>query len=307
MKYIPILLLITALHQHAYSQTLTDGLMMPKKDFCTGFMYGHDQWKDYWEGDLKRNNRNIGTLTTTSLTWFGNYGITNKINVIAMLPYIWTKASGGTLSPMEGVQDMTLAVKYNFFETSFDSSSTLKAFVVGSYTAPLSDYTADFYPLSIGSSSQQLGVRLTVNYKDKLGWYVNGSGAYTYRSNVTLDRPSYFTDRQLHLTNEVFMPNVFDFSFSVGYIKRGLQAQLSYIEQNTLGGGDIRRQDMPFVSNQMNFSKLEGLVMYYLPKPKNLAARAAYSYTVAGRNVGQSSMWMAGLMYTFHFSKKTIM
>jgi hypothetical protein len=99
------------------------------------------------------------------------------------------------------------------------------------------------------------------------------------------------------------MPNVFDFSFSAGYIKRGVQTQLSYIHQNTLGGGDIRRQDMPFVSNRMNFSKVEGLVMYYLPKPRNLAVRAVYSYTVAGRNVGQSSTWMAGLMYTLHFSK----
>ena len=53
----------------ANAQSLTDGLMMPKGNFCTGFMYTYDQWKNYWEGGLKRDNQNIGTITTTSITW----------------------------------------------------------------------------------------------------------------------------------------------------------------------------------------------------------------------------------------------
>ena len=106
------------------------------------------------------------------------------------------------------------------------------------------------------------------------------------------------------MTNEVNLPNTLDFAFSAGYINRGLETKLSYIQMNTQGGGDIRRQDMPFVSNRMNFSKAEILFMYYLPKPKYLAIRGSYSYTVAGRNVGQSSTFMLGTMYTFHFDKK---
>src|SRR6185436_7282593 len=90
------------------AQTLTDGLMMPKNNFCTGFMYTHDSWKEYWEGELKRENGNIGTVTTQSLMWFGNYGVTDKINVIAMVPYVKTKASMGTLTGMEGLQDLSL-------------------------------------------------------------------------------------------------------------------------------------------------------------------------------------------------------
>jgi hypothetical protein len=82
-----------------------------------------------------------------------------------------------------------------------------------------------------------------------------------------------------------------------------LETKISYIQQNTQGGGDIRRQDMPFVSNQMNFSKVEALAMYYLPKPKYFALRGSYTYTTAGRNVGQSSTIMGGILYTFHFSK----
>jgi hypothetical protein len=286
------------------AQTITDGLMMPKKTFCTGFMYGQDTWKQYWQGDHKRDNGNIGTLTTQSISWMGTYGVSSKVNVIAMLPYIKTKASAGTLRGMEGIQDLTLAVKYNFFKTKIDSA-TFKAFAGVAYSTPLTDYSPDFYPLSIGSSAKQLAWRVNANYAMQSGWYVNGSAAYTWRSNVTLDRPTYFTSDKLYLTDEVHMPNVFDMFFTVGYHKRNLQVEASYTQQNTLGGDDIRRQDMPFVSNRMNYSKVGALVMYYLPWPKYLAARASINYTVAGRNVGQSTTVMAGLMYTIFFSNES--
>jgi hypothetical protein len=303
MKKIYFLFLVGLLPSCIFAQTTSDGLMMGRNKFCTGLLYSHDSWKNYWEGDLKRSNGNIGTVTTSSLMWFGNYGVTNKINVIAMLPYVWTKASAGTMRPMEGVQDLSLAVKYKFATLKFDSGNVFKAFVVGSYSGPMSDYTPDFLPLSIGSASHRFAARLTLNYTNKQGWFVNSSTAYTYRNNITLDQPNHMVDGVLYNTTEAFMPNVFDFLVTAGYIKHGLQVQLSYIQQNTLGGDDIRRNIMPSPWNKMTFSKAEALAMYYLPMHKNLAIRGSYSYTVAGRNVGQSSSWLAGVLYTFHFSK----
>lgn len=284
------------------AQTTTDGLLMPTKNFCTGLMASHDSWTNYWEGSLKRDNQNLGTVTTNMVTWFGNYGVNNKMNIIAAIPYVMTKASGGTLHSMNGVQDLSVSVKYKLLQVPFDSSK-LRAFVVGTVGLPLTNYTPDFLPLSIGMASKQATGRLNLNYYMKPGIYVNGTVGYTFRGNVALDRPSYFTDGQIYFTNQVDMPNVLDFAFSVGYIHRGLETKLSYIQQNTQGGGDIRRQDMPFVSNRMNYSKAELLFMYYLPKPKYFALRGAYTYTLAGRNVGQSSMLMGGILYTFHFAK----
>jgi hypothetical protein len=284
----------------ALAQTVTDGLMMSKNAFCTGVLYGHDKWNNYWEGELKRDNQNIGSLTTQSVMWVGNYGITPKINVIAMLPYVWTKASGGTLHGMSGLQDVTIAAKYNFF-TTLIGTGTFKTFGVLALSAPVTNYTPDFFPLSIGTATKNISWRLTTNYKFDQGIYVNASGAYTWKSNTTLDRPSYYTNNKLYLTDEVKMPNTFDFVVHVGYLKNGLQTEVFYTQQNTLGGSDIRRQDMPFVSNRMNFSKAGALVMYYLPKPKNLAVRASGSYTLAGRNVGQSINVMGGFLYTIHF------
>lgn len=287
---------------YTHAQTIQDGLMMPKGDLCTGFLFTHDRWTNYWEGTLKRDNGNIGTITTNSLTWLGNYGITDKINFIAMLPYVSTRASQGVLSGMQGLQDLTLAVKFNALEKSL-GRGTFRGFVVGSYATPVSDYSFDFLPLSIGLGTQRVSGRVTLNYSWPNGWYANGTTAYTWRSNVTLDRPSYYSDGQNFLTNEVWMPNVMDFSFMAGRIKNGLELILAYHQQNTFGGGDIRRQDMPFVSNRMNFSRVEATAMYYLPMIRNLAVRAQTGYTLAGRNVGQSFYVTAGALYTFHFSK----
>jgi hypothetical protein len=285
------------------AQTLTDGLMMPKNDFCTGFMYTHDSWTEYWEGELKRDNGNIGRVTTQSLMWFGNYGITDKINVMAMVPYVKTQASQGTLQGMEGIQDLSVGVKYNFF-TKKSEKSTFKTFAAFNFSTPLTDYTPDFFPLSIGTQTTNLMYRLNAFYKMEPGWFANASAGYTWRSNTTLDRPSYYDGTDFYNSDEVEMPDVFDVFVSMGYLQHGLQVELNYSQQNTLGGGDIRRQDMPFVSNRMNYQKVGLLAMYYLPKPKNFAVRGSVQYTVAGRNVGQSTTFLGGILYTFHFGKE---
>src|SRR5262245_50337514 len=130
----------------ASAQTVEDAVMMPKKTLCTGVIYAHDQWDEYWEGTLKRDNGNIGTLTTQSLTWAGNYGVTDRLNVIAALPYVWTEASQGVLHGMSGFQDVTMAVKFLLLETALTNAGTLRTIAVASAGTPVSDYTPDFQP-----------------------------------------------------------------------------------------------------------------------------------------------------------------
>lgn len=294
-------LVLGAMAAPARAQTIDDGIMMPKNNLFTGFLYAHDSWEKYWEGSLKRINGNIGTVTTENFTWSGNYGITDRLNVIALVPYVKTKASQGVLHGMKGFQDLTVAAKYNLLETDFTSHGVLRTVVVAQAGLPLTDYTPDFMPLSIGSHSKTFSGRLTLMFMAKKGWFINGSGAYTWRGKVTLDRPAYFTDDQLFTSDEVAMPDVFSYVVSAGYMKPRLLIPISFSQQITRGGGDIRRQDAPFVSNRMNFQRVEALAMVHLPTPKNLAVRVAGTYAVNGRNVGQATTFTAGLLYTFHF------
>jgi hypothetical protein len=277
--------------------------MMSSKSLCAGFAYGHDEWTDYWEGSLKRDNQNVGTLTTQSVSVMANYGISDRFNVIAGLPYVKTRASGGTLRPQKGVQDLMLAVKGRVFDADL-GPGTLRTMAVASLGTPIGDYVADLYPLSIGSQSTRLGGRLTAHYRLPFGLFADATGAYTWRGNVTLDRPAYFTDGRLFLTDQVDMPNAVDWSVRTGYMKGGWIVPVSYTRLDTRGGGDIRRQDMPFVSNDMDLSKIEGMVMYTLNAPVTLSFHVQASRVLSGRNVGQSTMVGAGISYLVAFSGK---
>jgi hypothetical protein len=293
--------LVLVLPTLVHAQTVDDGIMIEGKTLFTGYLFTYDRWDEYWEGALKRDNGNIGTLTTQTSAWYVNYGVTDRLNVIGSLPHVQTHASQGTLRDMQGLQDFTVAAKYQLFAAS-SPIGLIRTFAVGAAGLPMTDYTPDFYPLSIGSNSRRVSARFTMNVQTKPGWYVNVSPAYTWRGNVTLDRPYYFTDGQLFLTSDVDMPNVFDYVLSGGYLRRGLMANVLFSQQRTLGGGDVRRQDMPFVSNRMNVDRVGGMVMWSLPKKlRFLSVQGTYIHTVRGRNVGQASTITGGVMYTLPF------
>ena len=145
---------------------------------------------------------------------------------------------------------------------------------------------------------------MTLFFQANKGWFLNGSAAYTFRSNVKLDRPYYYTNGQLYLSNQVAMPNQFNYVLSAGYLKHGFMFPVMLSQQRTLGGGDIRRQDMPFVSNRMNYTKLSGLAMAPIPKLPNLFFQFSYGHILDGRNVGFYSTISAGLLYTLHFERQ---
>lgn len=294
--------LTTLLAAPLYAQTLEDGVLMQKRVLCAGVVYARDGWKNYWEGSLRRDNGNIGTLTTESATAVGAYGVTDRLNVMAMLPYVRTRASEGPLHGMDGFQDLTVAAKYRFLSAPVGGLGRARAFVVAAASAPVSSYTPDFLPLSIGTGSRRATGRVTADFEADAGWFVGASGAYTRRGNVKLDRPAYYTDDRMYFTNEVAMPDVAEYAVSAGVRRGRLHVPVSVSGQRTLGGGDIRRQDMPFISNRMDFVRLDVLATYALPAPVSaLSVRGGVSHVVRGRNVGQATMVTGGLLVGLGF------
>lgn len=285
----------------ASAQTQSDGFMMTRHAASGGIVYTRETWHEYWEGTLKRENGNIGHVTTQSLSLVSSYGVTDRLNVMAAVPYVWSHVSQGVLSDMSGVQDLTLAAKYNLLNRRSERRGSFNAFVGIAGSIPLSDYTPDFLPLSIGTGGGRAAGRFTLSYNSASPLFVSASSAFTWCSNVKLNRNSYYTNGQLYLTNEVAMPNVLENSVSAGYRRGRLHIPLSLTQQRTLGGDDIRRQDMPFVSNRMDFVKLDAGLMFALPVPGNLSMKLGAGHVLSGRNVGQSTTFTSGLFYAPHF------
>jgi len=296
-----ILLLLAAGSASVPAQGIDDGLLMQKRTLNIGVMYAHDSWNEYWEGSLRRSNENIGTLTTQSVSVVGHYGLTERLTLVTMLPYVWTRASKGTMHGLRGVQDLTFAAKYRMLNAPFAGRGRLNAVLVGAAGVPASGYTPDFLPLSIGLASRQASARLSLRFDSEDDWFIDGSAAHTWRNKVKLDRVAYYTDGQLYLTDQVAMPDVFDWRASAGFHRKRMTIPVSIWQQRTLGGGDIRRQDMPFVSNRMNYTKAGASVMYGLTVPTDLALHLGVATTLAGRNVGQSTTITAGVFHTFRF------
>jgi|KBSSwiStaDraftv2_1062776.scaffolds.fasta_scaffold56692_4 hypothetical protein len=295
--YTLVLPLVCALPVHA--QTIDDGIMMGRRELQTGNLYSHVSWDQYWEGTLKRRNANIGTITTETNVWTANYGLTNRLNVIGTVPYVWTRASQGVLHGINGFQDLTLAAKWSAIERPAWGGQ-FRAIAVVSAGLPMTDYNVELLPLSIGLGSTRVSWRGTAHFQSAPGWFVTGSTAFTWQSQVQLDRPYFFTDGEFVMSDRADMPNVMDYLGSGGYMKNGLMAAVSFSLQRTMDGGDIRRQDMPFVSNRMNAFKGGAMLMYPLPKLRPLAVNVGVGHVFDGRNVGQGTSFTIGLLYTFN-------
>ncbi|MDE3249316.1 MAG: hypothetical protein KGO82_11685 [Bacteroidota bacterium] len=287
----------------AQAQTDADAIMMAKRNFCVGAVYGYSSWDHYWEGTLKRNNENLGTVSTQSVAVMGNYGISSKLNILFGIPYIQTKASAGTLHGLKGMQDLSLWVKYMPVETDL-GAGTLSLYGVGGISFPVSNYVVDFLPLSLGLGSTNLTLRAIADYQ--VGdFFATASGSYVVRSNTTIDRSSYYTT-EMHYTNKVSMPNATQYNVRLGYRTERMIAEAMLSNWTTQGGFDITRNNMPFPSNRMNMTNAGLALKYNVKAVDGLALIANTSYTLAGRNVGQATSFNGGVFYilAFHATKK---
>ena len=289
----------SATGRRASAQTIDDGLLLPRHQLRVGAEYGRDQWDQYWEGTLQRSNDNIGTLTTRTVTGMLAYGAGRRLSLFAQLPFVQTEASAGVLHGMSGRQDLTVAAKYRALGLRVAGRASLGALVTAGCGLPTANYTVDFMPLSIGSGSRRALGRAVLHLQDRSGFYAEGALGHTWRANVHLDRPAYYTSGRLYSTNEVEMPDLADYTAAVGYQRGRVCLPVALVTQHTLGGGDIRRQDMPFVSNRMNFTQLRAHAMYDLRVPSSVILDLGVMQTLSGRNVGRSTALSGGFAYAF--------
>jgi hypothetical protein len=303
-KTAPSVLLLFFLLQAGITraQMDNDAIMMGKHSFCAGPMYSYSSWDHYWEGTFKRTNKNMGIVSTQMVGIMGDYGITRNVNVLLMAPYIWSHATAGTLTGQHGIQDLSAWLKYRALKQKV-GNGIISSFVMGGASVPLTNYEPNYLPLSIGLHSKTLSGRLMVDYQLK-NFFATAMGTYTWRNDITIDEPAYYTT-SLHFTNRVFMPNVATEMLRIGYRTDRLIIEAVGSNMNTLGGFDIRKNDMPFPSNKMNSTMAGAHVRYYFQKDHGFSVDVDGDYTVAGRNVGQARSFDVGVFYLLDFSHKT--
>lgn len=281
------------------AQTPTDALMMDKGQICLAALYTHDSWEEYWEGTLKRTNGNIGTLTRQTITPMFSLGLADRINIIAALPWVSTEPSGGQMKGVSGFQDFAVWLKAKALETPVGPGNITLHTTVG-FSFPTSNYLEDYVPFSLGLGCPDLSLRGIFQYRLDMGLYVRGQAAYLVRGNAKIERDYYYTTHGVY-SDKVDMPNAMNYGATLGcwMLNNSLNIEATYDGLNTFGGHDIRRQDTGFPSNKMVFTRIGGGIHYFLPFVPGLGIVAQGGKVLTGRNVGQSTMYTAGLTYQF--------
>lgn len=277
-----------------YSQTDSDGIRMSKNAFCGGLTYTYSYWDHYWEGINLRTNENMGKVSTSSLSVMGNYGILDRLNFIFSIPYIKTNASAGTLKGQQGIQDLSLFLKWLAFNKP-QGSSYYQLYAVLGGSVPANNYIPDFLPLSIGLGSSTVSFRVIGDYQVRQ-FFVTASGNFIYRTNIKIDRTAYYTTKMIY-SDEVHIPNAFSSKLGLGYRKGELIIEGVVDYMNTLGGFDIRKNDMPFPGNKMGMTRTGVNLKIPVDKPGRLSFVANSFYTLQGRNVGKSLSGTMGVFY----------
>lgn len=285
----------------ALAQTPTDAIMMPKGTLCNLVAYSNSRWDTYWEGATKRSNSNIGTFTSQNIMYMGALGITDKLNLMATLPYVSTSSTKSYLQGQKGIQDLSVWLKYQVLEST-SGFGAVKVFATGGASTPVSNYVADFLPFSIGSHAKTVSGRLIFNYSTRMGIYLTAQGGATLRSNVKIDRNSFLFNNKLYNTDKMPVPNIGDGSISLGFLNKRFQTVVTIDRFACLSGDDIRYNDAPLLSNKMSATSVSWLGKVTVGQ---FSIMANIGRVLKGRNVGEATNITVGALYFFQVFKKT--
>jgi len=297
---IGLLFLLLLGQRQLQAQMDIDALFMGKGQLCTGPMYIHNRWNRYWEGTLKRDNPNLGTVTTQSISLMGMYGIKKNVAIFYNLPYIITQPSAGQWKGQQGLQDISLWLKYRPYHWQLGKGKLALIGLLG-FSTPITNYSKDILPFSIGMGSTTGSARLMLDYS-RGRWFATASATGVLRSNVQLDRTAYYTN-QMHYSSEVYMPNATQWNIRMGYRTSKVVAEAIADNWTTQGGFDMTRNNMPFISNRMNATRIGFHFKHEEVGLKPLTILAGAQHTIAGRNMGQGTTLYGGVAWLFQFGQ----
>lgn len=283
------MLLLCALFSNAQG-LLLDGFMQKKGNLISALSYSYEQYNTYYVGGTATENPNLGTISTNSLSLYMVGGITDYLNIVVNLPYVSTKPSEGYWSPQSDIQDLSVFLRGRLINKNLGDVGRFSVMLAAGYSTPLSDYIPDA-PIAIGHQASRSELRLIVQHQFPVGVFVMAQGGYIRNNNVTIDRGY-----------EVSVPDATDFTLRVGGNIKDIYVDGWLSNQNAKSGNNIG-PGVPFPTNAISFLR-SGFNLYYgIPKVSNLGVSVGMAFTLAGENVGKSTRFSTGIVYTLALLK----
>lgn len=235
-------------------------------------------------------------VRVNSLNLYTTYGITDKVDVIVSLPYIQSKGkapstvisdlnslypTAGYTNVRQGLQDITGILKFKSYTREI-GGSILDLLGVVSVSTPISNYqtnTGYGYIIAIGNQATKYTASGVAHLKTSSGVFATGQVGYSLRTGL--------------------VPNAVVGEAKIGYAgpKTYLEGSASFQESN--GGTDISEVGFNgfFPATRVNYIRLGASA--YRPLANGVGIVLGVSTYVAGRNVGKSTGYSAGVSYNF--------
>ena len=241
-------------------------------------------------------------VRVNSVNLYATYGLSDKIDVVVSLPYIQSRGKGadavieglsrgaltadqGYTNTRQGLQDITGLFKFKSFSREI-GSSILDLLGVVSLSTPVSDYQSNAgygYIIAIGNRATKYTAAGVAHLKTSSGVFATGQIGYSLRTGQ--------------------VPNAL-----VGEAKIGYAGPKTYVEgfasfQESNGGTDISQAGFGttaaayFPSTRVNFVRIGASA--YRPIANRFGLTLGASTYVAGRNIGKSTGFSAGITYNF--------
>ncbi|WP_431167407.1 hypothetical protein [Tenacibaculum halocynthiae] len=277
----------------AKAQTPISGFYPQKNSFTIAMSYSNKSYDKFYRGATltDTNPANLGEISSSIVSVYGEYGINNWLSAIASFPYISVKSGEGNVDPVHqkskvsGIQDLSLFLKARLFEKNFDDGGKFSFGGSTGISFPLSNYEGNGI-LSVGNKATAIDGLVVAQYTTKFNLFAELQSGYSIRSN------SDFT-----------IPNALLYSVKLGYYNEWIYAHAKLGIQDATSGYDIGSAEFganggPLALSQTEVDYTNFSFDVYVPVFKhNFGVSAGYGFNLDGRNFGNERGFSLGLVY----------
>jgi hypothetical protein len=273
-----------------YAQSPVSGFMNGKGKGSIAVSYTAEQYDQVFLVPVEASGVPVfNEVDVSSISLYGTYGISNKLDAVLGLPYI--KARGNASAPVlselgyenerSGVQDLSLFLKYNPYTCKFGGNQ-LRFVLAGGLKTPLGNYKVDEglqSIIAIGNRATSVNGLAIAQFQSKSGFFLSGQTGYSLRSGR--------------------VPNALTGEVKAGYGNRYFYFDAWYAGQVSDGGTNILAEgfDGFFPATDVTFTRAG--VNLYIPIKGGVGFSAGASRFLTGRNVGASTGYSMALIYSW--------
>lgn len=258
-----IILLFLMLTELLSAQGAIDGYMKAKGETDIALTYSNEQYSTYFFGKEKRDIEN----TTQTVSLFAVHGISDSLNLIVSIPYIWTDSAN------RNFQDGIVAFKYRNLKKNYEKGALSLISAVGA-NFPIANYKTDTGN-PIGAKATTIQLRFLAQYDFYAGYFLHFQTGYDVRV-----APEFLSALPI--------------SIKAGIAKRKVYADLWLDFINTF---NTQADNSLGAGNGTSFLKIGGTFYYALSPQFGMFLGGAHLFT--GRNIGKSTRLNVGAVYKF--------